>query len=125
MSEVKFDVIEHERYLEFISTGDPTENQWIELLNRIVEELDRSGKSRVFVDTSGLSVLPDPMVRYRMGIRVGETFSVNVRIAILFTKDMGDRFWETVANNRGAMAHSGDDREELLAWLLEENDPPQ
>lgn len=122
MSAVKFDIIEHQQYLEFITSGDPTENQWIELLHRIVKELERSGKSCVFVDASDMTTLPDSMVRYRMGIRTGETFSVNARVAVLYPLLKDDNFWETVATNRGALARSGNDRNELLAWLLQDDD---
>ena len=118
MPHVKFDIIEHADYLEFVTSGDPTENQWIELLQRIVEELKRSGKDRVFVDASGLTTPPDSMVRYRMVIRTGETLSVNARVAVLHPALIEDNFWETVATNRGALARSGENREELIAWLL-------
>ncbi|PQO33046.1 hypothetical protein [Blastopirellula marina] len=122
MSAVKFDIIEHPQYVEFITAGDPTEKQWIELLHRIVEELERSGKSRVFVDASNMTTIPDSMVRYRMGIRTGETLSVSARIAVFYPLLKDDNFWETVATNRGALARSGNDRDELLAWLLQDDD---
>ncbi|PQO32191.1 hypothetical protein DTL21_18335 [Bremerella cremea] len=119
MSTVTFDIVEHADYLEFVTSGDPSESQWIELLQRIVEELQRSGKARVFVDASGLTTLPDSMVRYRMGIRTGESLSVRARVAVLHPTTIDDNFWETVATNRGALARSGENRAELIAWLLQ------
>lgn len=111
-------MLEHPEYLEFIVSGDPTENEWISLMHEIVERIKRTGKTCIFIDASGLAKRIDPMVRYRMGIRTGETFGVEARFAVLRPVWDDDNFWETVASNRGAIAKSGDDRSDLLQWLL-------
>ncbi|RCS40745.1 hypothetical protein DTL42_25625 [Bremerella cremea] len=121
MSVVDFDILEHPQFLEFIMSGDPTEEQWVELLRRIVEELERRDKSRVLVDASAMTTMPSSMVRYRMGLRTGESLHLNARIAVLYPQNKDDNFWETVATNRGALARSGISRAELVAWLLRED----
>lgn len=121
MSAIDFDIVEHPEYLEFITSGDPTEEQWIELLRRIVEELERRDKSRVLVDASAMTSMPSSMVRYRMAIRTGESLNLNARVAVLYPGRNSDNFWETVATNRGALARSGENRAELVEWLLRED----
>jgi len=118
MSNTCIDMVEHPEYLEFKVSGDPTEDEWIALMHQIVQQIHNSGKARVFLDGSGIQSPVDSMVRYRMGIRTGETFGVRARIAALHPIWDDDNFWETVASNRGAIAKSGDDRSELLHWLL-------
>lgn len=115
MSNTCIDMLEHPEYLEFIVSGDPTEDEWIALMHEIVE---RTGKSRIYIDASGLEKPIDSMVRYRMGIRTGEAFGIRARFAALRPVWDEDNFWETVATNRGAIAKSGDDRSALIQWLL-------
>jgi len=112
------DRLEHPEYLEFIVSGDPSENEWITLMHDIVERIGSTGKFRIFIDGSGLEKPVDSMIRYRMGIRTGETFGVRARLAALRPEWDEDNFWETVATNRGAIARSGDDRAALIDWLL-------
>lgn len=118
MSSTCIDMVEHPEYLEFVVSGDPTENEWISVMHNIVERIDETGKSRVFIDASGIEKPIDSMVRYRMGIRTGETFGINARFAALRPVWDDDNFWETVATNRGAIAKSGEDRLALIQWLL-------
>lgn len=118
MSDTRIDMLEHPEYLEFVVSGDPTENEWISLLHEIVESISRTGKSRVFVDASQIAHPIDSMVRYRMGVLTGATFGIRARFAALRPAWVDDNFWETVATNRGAMAKSGDDRSALIEWLL-------
>lgn len=120
MSVTRFDTVEHPEFLEFITSGDPTESEWMDLLQLIVEKIQLRGKKRILVDATGLTSPPESMVRYRMGIRTGEAFHAQVRVAVVHPLVEEDNFWETVARNRGAMARSGTDREELISWLLED-----
>ncbi|WP_144977685.1 hypothetical protein [Bremerella volcania] len=110
-------MVEHCVYLEFIVSGDPSEPQWIALMHDIVEPISKTGKSRIFVDLSGISNAIDPMNHYRMGIRAGATFGIRACLAALRPVWDDDNFWETVATNRAAIAKSGDDRMTLLNWL--------
>ncbi|PQO31255.1 hypothetical protein C5Y96_12995 [Blastopirellula marina] len=118
MSDTCIGMLEHPEYLEFVISGDPTEQEWISLLHEIVESISRTGKPRVFIDASQIDHPVDSMIRYRMGIRTGETFGVLARIAALRPVWNDDNFWETVATNRGAIAKSGEDRSALIEWLL-------
>ena len=125
MSDTSFDFVDHPQFLEFITLGDPSESEWMDLLRMIVEQIEHSGKMHVLVDASRLTVPPESMVRYRMGIRTGEAFHARVRVAVVHPLLQDDNFWETVARNRGAMARSGTDRDELIAWLMEDLNTPQ
>lgn len=118
MSNTCIDMVEHPKYLEFIVSGDPTEDEWVALMHQMVQQIQSSGKSCIFLDASGLSTPIDAMVRYRMGIRTGQTFGIQARIAALRPEWDDDNFWETVASNRGAIAKSGDNRSNLIQWLL-------
>ncbi|MEW4563739.1 hypothetical protein AB1K70_14490 [Bremerella sp. JC770] len=118
MSNTCIDMLEHPEYLEFKVSGDPTEEEWIALMHQIVQWIQSTGKTRVLLDGSGIESPVDSMIRYRMGIRTGETFGVGARIAALHPIWDDDNFWETVATNRGAIAKSGDDRSTLMQWLL-------
>ena len=118
MSNMRIDMLEHPEYLEFVVSGDPTEDEWIEVMHQIVGHISQTGKSRIFIDASGIEKPIDSMVRYRMGIRTGETFGIRARFAALRPVWDEDNFWETVATNRGAIAKSGEDRAALIEWLL-------
>ncbi len=111
-------MLEHPEYLEVVVSGEPTEEEWIALMHDIVQSIGRTGKSRIFIDGSGLTQPVDSMVRYRMGVRTGETFGVQARFAALRPVWDHDNFWEIVASNRGAIAKSGGDRSTLIQWLL-------
>lgn len=97
----------------------------MDLLRLIVEQIEQSGKTLVLVDATRMTMLPESMVRYRMGIRTGEAFHARVRVAVVYPLLQDDNFWETVARNRGAVARSGTNRDELIAWLLEDLNAPQ
>ncbi|MEW4454984.1 hypothetical protein AB1L30_20120 [Bremerella sp. JC817] len=118
MSNERFDMVEHEEYLEYVISGDPSEKEWMDLLEDQVQHIQQTGKTKIYVDASGLTAPPVSMVRYRMGIRTGEQFGVHARVAVLRPTWEHDNFWETVATNRGAIARSGNDRDELIQWLL-------
>lgn len=123
MSDASFQLVEHPEFLEFVTSGDPTESDWIDLLRLIVENVQRTGKTRVLVDATSMTALPDSMIRYRMGVRTGEAFLARVRVAVLSRPFYDDNFWETVANNRGAIARAGEDRSELVNWLMDDQPP--
>jgi len=118
MSDTRIDMQEHAEYIELIVSGDPTEDEWISALHEIVEWIGKTGKSRILIDASGIEKPIDSMVRYRMGVRTGQTFGVRARLAALRPDWDDDNFWETVATNRGAIAKSGEDRSALIQWLL-------
>lgn len=119
MSVMRYELIEHPEFLEFIVTGQPTEQDWIDLMQMLVDTIDRLGIGHIFGDISRIEASVDTMVRYRIGVRTGEMFGAGVRIAILGPEEPPNNFWETVATNRGAVVKSGYNRDELLAWLLE------
>lgn len=121
MSRTSIDMLEHAEYLEFVVLGNPTEDDWVSVMHRIVESISMTGKTRILVDATGVEQTSDSMVRYRMGVRTGETFGIRARLAALRPEWDEDNFWETVATNRGAIAKSGDDRVELIEWLLSDN----
>lgn len=121
MSRTCVDMLEHPEYLELVVSGNPTENEWVSVMHQIVEWISQTGKTRVFIDASGIEKPIDSMIRYRMGIRTGETFGISARFAALRPEWDDDNFWETVANNRGAIARSGEHRSALIEWLMSDD----
>ncbi len=119
MSSLHIEMIEHPKFLEFIIQGTPSEQDWVELVHRIPEEVQRTGKNRILANLQAVEPPVPSMVRYRIGILTGEKFGVDIRVAALGRDSEMDHFWETVATNRGALAKSGHNREELIRWLLE------
>ena len=119
MSKMHCELIEHPDYLEFVVTGQPSEQDWIDLMQRLAKTISARGIGRALGDISGIEAPVEMMVRYRIGVRTGEIFGAGVRIAVLGRDEPPNNFWETVATNRGAVVKSGYDRDELLAWLLE------
>ena len=118
MSKMHCELIEHPDYLEFVVTGQPTEQDWIDLMRLLAKTAAAQGTGRLLGDISGIDTPVEMMVRYRIGVRTGEIFGAGVRIAVLGRDETPNNFWETVATNRGAVVKSGYVRDELLAWLL-------
>lgn len=106
-------------YLQYTLSGDHTEQDWVDLLYRMAADINRTQKSRVFVDASQVTKSTSVMLRYRIGVLTGELFGATTRITTLSRSDDPDQLWETVATNRGAIVKSGHDREKLLQWLIE------
>lgn len=113
--------VEHAEYLEFIVPGTAHDEAFFnDLLSAMVEATEKTGKRKIFVDRS----LADPtrqvqpMVIYRLSLRMAEAFGASVRVAALSPWAENDSFWEDVATNRGSVVKAGNDRASLLEWLL-------
>ncbi|PQO31257.1 hypothetical protein C5Y96_13005 [Blastopirellula marina] len=106
-------------YLQYALSGDHSDQDWLDLLHRMAADIKRTGKSKIFVDASQVTMSTSVMLRYRIGVLTGELFGATTRIATLSRADDADQLWETVATNRGAIVRSGRDREKLLGWLNE------
>lgn len=124
MSKYEHPYVEHADYLEFIVPGTAHDEDFFnDLLQAMVVATEKTGKRRIFVDRSqSLNSDPtDPMVVYRMGIRVGEAFGASVRVAAFSPWAENDAFWENVATNRGAIVKASNDRESLIEWLVSDS----
>ncbi|QDU78112.1 hypothetical protein Pan97_51930 [Bremerella volcania] len=124
MSKFEHPYIEHAEYLEFVVPEEVRDEEaFKELLQAMVEATKKTGKRRIFVDRgqSDKTVRTDPMVIYRMAVRMGEAFGASVRIAAFSHWADQDTFWEDVATNRGAIVRASSDRASLLTWLLQED----
>jgi len=124
MSQYEHPYVEHADYLEFVVPGTKIDEPFFnDLLQAMVEATEKTGKRRIFVDRSGADMTRpvEPMVIYRVSLRMAEAFGISVRIAALSPWPAQDSFWEDVATNRGSIVKAGNDRESLLAWLLEDS----
>lgn len=124
MSKFEHPYTEHPEFLEFVVPGITYDEEYFnDLLQAMVVATEKTGKRRIFVDRSQSagSTPTDPMVVYRMAIRVGEVFGASVRIAALSPWAEDDSFWEDVATNRGAIVKASNHREALLVWLLKDS----
>jgi len=123
MSNLEHPFVEHSEYLEFVVPGNNHDEHFFnELLQAMVEACEQTGKNRIFVDRSEAKPARpvEPMVIYRLSLRMAEAFGASVRVAALSPRADQDSFWEDVATNRGAIVKASNDRESLLAWLLED-----
>ncbi|PQO31258.1 hypothetical protein C5Y96_13010 [Blastopirellula marina] len=111
--------LEHSDYLEFICSGDSVPGDWEELVEVVLQECQRTGKSAVLVDGLNVSTPMDNMTRYRVGLLVAEKFGPSYKIAALTPREHINFFWETVAHNRGAKVKTASDRDTLVTWLRE------
>lgn len=123
MSKYVHPYVEHDEFLEFSVPGDGLDEDFFnDLLLAMVEATEETGKRRILVDRSGAS--PDrpvePMVIYRLSLRMAEAFGATVRIAALSTQTEQNSFWEDVSTNRGSIVRAGGDRESLIEWLLKD-----
>lgn len=123
MSKYEHPYLEHDEYLEFLVPGDDHDEDFFnDLLQAMVELSDKTGKRRILIDRSGAD--PDrpvePMVIYRLSLRMAQAFGATVRIAALSTHTDQHSFWEDVATNRGSIVKASNDRERLLEWLLQD-----
>ncbi len=110
---------EQPEYLQYTLSGDHTEQDWVDLLHRMVADTQRTGKTRIFIDAAQVTISDSVLLRYKIGVLTGRLFSSGARIATLSPADDPDQLWETVATNRGATVKSGHDRDQLLNWLVE------
>jgi len=101
-------------YLQYTLSGDHVDQDWVDLLVRMAADVERTEKSKIFVDASQVALSNSVMLRYRIGVLTGELFGMSTRIATLSRADDPDQLWETVATNRGAIVRSGRDRDDLL-----------
>ncbi|PQO31256.1 hypothetical protein C5Y96_13000 [Blastopirellula marina] len=124
MSKYEHPYTEHDEYLEFVVSGTAKEEDFFsDLLCAMVEATEQTGKRRIFIDRSAADPqLPvEPMVIYRMSLRMAEAFGASVRIAALSSSMESQSFWEDVSTNRGSIVKAGSDRDSLIQWLLQDN----
>ena len=117
----QIDQVTHTDYLEYALSGAPTSEDWLAFIERIEVESKQFNQQRVLVDVRGCDATPEPMLRYKLGVSMGKTFSAGIRIAVQELSQNIDYFWETVAVNRGVQAKVASKREVLLEWLRQDD----
>ncbi len=122
MSNYEHPYTEHADHLEFVVPKDARDEAFFnDMLQAMVAATEQTGKRKIFIDRSlaDQSQPVEPMAIYRLSLRMAEAFGARVRIGALTARAEDDSFWEDVATNRGAIVKASNDRENLLAWLLE------
>ncbi|MHC2069081.1 hypothetical protein ACYFX5_16545 [Bremerella sp. T1] len=119
MEKLHVELIEHPHYLEYVCSGEHVFDDWVELLQQIRADATRKEETRILINVLGLLQPIDNMMRYRLGLLVGEKIGASLKVAALNPADEVNHFWETVAHNRGSNVQAGSDRDALVTWLLE------
>lgn len=124
MSKFEHPYIEHPEFLEFVVPDTARDEEFFgDLLDAMVEATKQTGKRRVLIDRGAADPNKpvEPMVIYRMALRMADAFGASVRIAAFSRSTPQLSFWEDVSSNRGAIVKAGCDRESLIEWLLQDS----
>ena len=118
----KVTVLEDLQIIKVDSYGDVTAADLKESLEAVVRIRKERGLTRVFVDATKVTSLPDTFSAFDFGQLMANAIQ-GLRVAVvgskMLAKDLG--FIQTVAQNRGGMIQVFDTKEDALAWLIDES----
>lgn len=107
-----------ERFLMARVTGGYTLEGVRTLFSQLAEEVDRSGRSRLFLRFEEVEGGMPDIDRYELGVHAGKVFHNVERLAILSRADAGSTgFFEDTAQNRGVPVRVVQDEKAALDWL--------
>jgi hypothetical protein len=109
-----------EGYLRVVIHGRYPSATYPEILRSIHDEASKLGLARILVDGFSLSAPPSEMDRFSVGVSIAELFGRRYRIAILYPRELINKFAEDAAVNRGANLLVASEEGAALAWLLDE-----
>ncbi|CAE7811022.1 unnamed protein product, partial [Symbiodinium microadriaticum] len=95
MEKLHVELIEHPHYLEYVCSGEHVFDDWVELLQQIRADATRKEETRILINVLGLLQPIDNMMRYRLGLLVGEKIGASLKVAALNPADEVNHFWET------------------------------
>ncbi|HVN97184.1 MAG TPA: hypothetical protein VMT62_12215 [Syntrophorhabdaceae bacterium] len=85
-------------------------------------EARNKGHNRILLDLTRWSKPKNEMVRYTIGKYLSEVIRPPLKVAVLSSPDVLNRFAETVATNRGAQLRVFSDEKLAIKWLLKSTD---
>ena len=113
-------VIEDLQIIKVDSYGDVTAEDLKESLEAVVRIRQERGFTRVFVDATKETSLPDTFSAFKFGERMANAIR-GLRVAVVGSKMLAKdlEFIQTVAQNRGGIIQVFDTKEDALAWLMD------
>jgi hypothetical protein len=87
------------------------------LIQCVITESETRGIARVLVDVTGVPGSIPTLDRYEVGVAAARAFGER-RVAVVERPERNERFFETVARNRGASIRDFTDEAQALEWLL-------
>lgn len=111
-------------YLRVIIHGSYPSTTYRPILRSILDEASKLDHTRVLVDCLGLSAPPSQMARFNLGVAIAELFGGRFRIAILYPRELINKFTEDAAVNRGANVLVTSEEAAAVQWLLGEAAQP-
>ena len=106
--------------IQIDSFGEVTGADMLATLEEILHIQSERGLTRVFVDASKETSLPNTLPLHQFGSMLSAD-AMMLRFAVLVNDQVREdlHFLETVTKNRGMQVRMFDSREEAMAWLLE------
>lgn len=113
-------ILEDLGIIQVDSYGEVTEGDLLTSLEDILAIHKQRGFSRVLVDASRETSLPNSLPLHQFGSALSEDATV-IKFAVVFSEVVREdlRFLETVMQNRGMQVRLFNSRDEALAWLKE------
>jgi hypothetical protein len=91
-----------------------------ETLEAIKERATQTNAIRILIDAFDLSAPTAEFARYMAGLAFAELFPYPFRVAVLYKRELINKFAENTAVNRGASFHVCSDKDYAIRWLLDE-----
>jgi hypothetical protein len=107
-------------YLRVTVHGAYPSTSYPDLLRSILDEASKIGATRILIDCLGLPAPPSEMARFNLGVEIAALFGGRFRIAILYRRDLINKFTEDAAVNRGANLRVTSEETDAVEWLLAE-----
>jgi hypothetical protein len=106
--------------IQIDSYGDVTEGDLLVSMAEILAIQKKRGLSRIFVDASRGTSLPNTLPLHQFGSMLSKD-AMTLKFALLVNNQVRKdvHFLETVMRNRGMEVKMFDSREEAMAWLRE------
>jgi hypothetical protein len=116
--EYQIDVSDGAGFLRIVARGQYSRRRFDELLQRIVSEIQSRGVWRVLVHVTGVPGPIPVLDRYEAGVSAAGALRAQTRIAVVERSDRSERFFETVARNRGLSIRDFAGEPAAREWLL-------
>jgi hypothetical protein len=109
-----------DRFMRFSVVGECNAQDMQRLIPVMLEETERNGFQKAYVDTTSMIGEFRDFERYSLAESFVKHWGPRRRVVVECppTKLSGSRLFETVAVNRSAQLRIGDRATDLLAWLL-------
>lgn len=106
-----------DKYIKITVTGDNTFAEMKEIMTAIRNLAEENNRKKILIDAVNT---PDvqSMQRFQIGEMGIEIIGRHYKIAVIFNRELIDKFMETVVVNRGGQIRVVGSEPEALDWLL-------